>query len=321
MADVADVELAVVELVRARLDVGFDIVEQHRHVDFPGREFHLPPVAKPVVDRCAAAGSLRGRGLEATPVLDNLVELLLPAGPVAGMLAKAPLPGLGGLGILPAVLMNLRQFHARLFRIRLAGISGDLLEDFQEVELVRQREPFDSRGEPGDRLVLPEGVQCVGAALLFFRVVDRHAAERDSKTGQGLDAELALQKLGEVIAHLVAAVGVHFDGLLQGPSPALAVAAGGVEGFRSLVVNRVPVGVDRGGGRSAAIAPALLVVGQSVQVGQRLQSPGFAEPAVVQQHLPEVEEELADRRALIVALGQRHSLNHQLQGADAVALG
>ena len=89
----------------------------------------------------------------------------------------------------------------------------------------------------------------------------------------------------------------------------------------TVIEDRLAVGVDRRRRRPVAIvAPAVLVVGQDAQVGQVLQPPRFALPPRLSfSSILARPEEVAHVGVVVVFQGQRHGLDHQLQGADAVA--
>lgn len=53
----------------------------------------------------------------------------------------------------------------------------------------------------------------------------------------------------------------------------LAVALGDIPTFRKRVEDRVAIGIDGGDLLLSAVAPAFVVVGQLVEVGERLQLP------------------------------------------------
>ena len=163
-------------------------------------------------------------------------------------------------------------------------------------------------------------VQFVGAALVLLGVVGVHAAEVPAVVGHRLLAELLVQEVGELHPHLVEPLRIELDRLLQAPPPALAVGLGVFPALGRVVIDGLAVGVDRRAGALAVVAPARLVVGQHADVAEVLQAPGLAVAAVVQQQFAQPHEEVAHGRVVVVLLRLGQGLDHQLQGADAVAL-
>ena len=101
--------LLPVELAGVALEVGLDVGEQLVDLDGVGLEGDLVAVAEAEIDDGLLAGRLRAGRLEAAPVADDLVEPLLAV--VVRRRRRTPRwpsPGVGGLDVLPAVLVIAR---------------------------------------------------------------------------------------------------------------------------------------------------------------------------------------------------------------------
>src|SRR5262245_31781923 len=72
-----DVELIPVKLSRTALEIRLDIGQQLSDLHGPGDKLDAAPVAEAIFERGAAAGALRHRGFESSPVADDLCEPLL----------------------------------------------------------------------------------------------------------------------------------------------------------------------------------------------------------------------------------------------------
>src|SRR5262249_55518247 len=150
-------------------------------------------IAEAVLEVRLLAGGLIGERLELAPVVDDLVEPLLPPVEVAGtVVGDGRLPVVGGLRILPAILVNLRNVVAGLLALTALPASRDRAVDLDPVELVRNREALDAVGEAGDRLIVLERVQCEGAGFALLGVVV--TAAEVAEVGHRLLAELAAEE-------------------------------------------------------------------------------------------------------------------------------
>ena len=232
----------------------------------------------------------------------------------------------GRLGILPPVLKLPGQMVQRIGAAAGLRIVGHLLVNPDVVELVRELEPLHARGQPGNRLVLAQGIQRVGPAGVLLAVVAGHAAESPAELRHRLHAELLLEEIGELHPHLVGPLGVELDRLLETPSPALAVVLGLVPVLGDAVEDGLAVRIDRGPLDLPAAesptpppAPALFIIGQHAQVGLVLQPPRLLEAAIVQEHVGQGPQETGNLAMLVVVAGVGHGLRHQLQRPDAVA--
>ena len=325
VADVGNVDFLPIEVLGIRFKELFHVVEQFFDLNFMGRKLDLTPVAETVLKGRALAGRLRLEGLKSAPIAHDLVEPLLPILAAvklkyAGIFLKELTPIVGRLGILATILEDLGQMFQRIGSTTRLRLGGNFLINFDVVELVRQFEPLNARGQPSNGLVFLQRMQSVGATLVFLRIVRFHPAETPAPLGHGLHAKLVLQKIGELHPHLAQQLRIQLDRLLQTPPPALAVGLGSLERLRHIMEHRLSVGINRSARGLALVAPALIVVGQYLQVGQILQSPRLAVAAVVQQHAGQRLQEIAYLGMVFIFLGQRHRLGHQLQSADAVAL-
>ena len=290
VSDVGDVELLPIELAGIGGEECFHIVQELLDLDFVGRELDLPAVAEAILDAGPASGGLILRRLEAAPIADDLVELLLPIlaaiAVLVGVLLHELPPILGRLRVLPAVLEDLRQLsqgldrQLRLWpRRRFSG--GDLLKNLDVVELVGQVESLDAGGQPGYRLIFSQGVQGVRAALVFLRVIGGHASESPAVLGHRLHAELVQRELRQFPADSVEVARVELSRLLETPSPALAVILGRFKTLRHGVEDGVAIGVDRRTRAFAVVSPAVFIIGQDVEIGESLQPPRFAIASIV----------------------------------------
>ena len=265
-ADVADARLAPIELVRLGLDVRLHVVEQFLDLESVRLEADRVAVAESELDGRALARRLRHHRLEHPPVLHDLVEPLhLPVVAARAVLLDVPLPVIGRLGILPAVLENLRQVGQRVLAVARLRVVGDGLIYLDEVELVGQLEAPDAGGELRDRLVLGERVERIRPALVLVVVFAAPvAAEVPAVVRHRLHAELPSEEVGERRPHLVRQRGVELLRLEQQPAPAFAVALRPIPVLRYLVVDGRAVGMDRRPLAAAVvvIAVAGLVVGQ-----------------------------------------------------------
>jgi hypothetical protein len=201
------------------------------------------------------------------------------------------------LRILAAILKNFGQLLNGLLGQAGARLGDDLLVELDEVEFIRQLESLDAAGQFGDRLVLFERVQSVGAAFVFLRVVGlpaKHAAAAPRALSHRLHAELLLVELGQVIADRVQPIGRVLDRLRQSPTPALAVRFGGFPALGNRVIDRLSLGIDGSAVVFAIELITFVVVGQRGQVGQRLQPPGLMKTTVVEQRFAQVHQELRD---------------------------
>ena len=152
-----------------------------------------------------------------------------------------------------------------------------MLVELDEVLFVRQLESLDAGGQPGDGFVFAERVERpdAGVAVGPCRIVFALRGEQNADTRPWSARRTAVQEIGADHAFLVSPRRVPFDHRLEQPSPALAVVLGGLPTFRHCVEDRIAVGIDRRTLRLAAVAPAFFVVGQRVEVGERLQPPGL----------------------------------------------
>ena len=95
LADVGDVDLVPIELVRAALEIGLHVGKELVDVDLPRLERDLLRIAEAKFDRRPFARRLRLDVIEAAPVADDLVEPVLAeivlTWPIFG---NGPLPGL-----------------------------------------------------------------------------------------------------------------------------------------------------------------------------------------------------------------------------------
>ena len=112
-------------------------------------------VAEAKIDGRPLPGRLRHDRLEASPVADNLIELLLFEIVIARtVFFDAPPPILGGLGVLPPVFENFRKLAERIFAVPGLRLVGNLLVDANEIEFLRQLEPLDAIGQPSNRFIV-----------------------------------------------------------------------------------------------------------------------------------------------------------------------
>ena len=326
IADVADLHAIVIESFWTRFEILLDVLQQLLGLDRLGFEVHLASIAETEVERGPRAGGVDPRPLEPRPVANDLLDpfgpALVAAGPVLG---DGLIPAASRLGILPAVLGDLRQLIESPFAVgRLAG-SRHLLKDLYVVEFVGKRQPFDAGGQFADRFFVTERVQRVGAALVLLFITDRLSAEEKAVRLHRLYAELRLQELSEQRTNFIGAGGGGCGCLFEHRPPALSVVPGLFELSRYLVEDGVAVRIDRRPGAAAARAAeavprGLVVVGQHRQIRQHLQLPGFVVLPTVGQETGEIEIERSDPRRIGVADDERGSLLHQLQRPHAVAL-
>ena len=249
IAEVADVHLLPIHRTRPRLDVRFDVVQQFFDEDLMGGEFHFRAVAEAKFDRGAPAGRLRHHGLEAAPIVHDLLQGRLDR--VAADLVRGrnhfqqATPIVGRLGILPPVLEFRRQALKCLstgFGLR---VGGHLLVDLDEIEFVRQLKSLDPGGQPSDGFIFAQGMQRVGAAFILLAVVGPDTTESPAGVADRLDAKLCAQEVGKLQPRLVGALRIELGGLSEAPAPALAVVLRGRETLGDAIEHWLAVGIDR----------------------------------------------------------------------------
>ena len=148
------------------LQVRLDVVQQLLNLDGIRLEGDLVAVAEAIFDGGLAAGRLELDRLETAPVADDLIEALRTEALVAvAIVLHGGLPGRGRLGILPAILVDLGDLVAGCLRPAGFCRGRRCAVDLQIIELVGHLEALNAAGEPGDGLVVAEGVQGVGAAV------------------------------------------------------------------------------------------------------------------------------------------------------------
>src|SRR5262249_52819397 len=151
-------------------------------------ELDLLAVAEAVVEDGSGASRLRLARLEAAPVADDLVEVVLAVVVVAGtVLRDGLLPRLRRLDVLPAIRVLLAQVIAGPGAFGALAAPGYSLIDLEPVELVGDGEALDAGGQAGDGLGVFEGMQGEGAGLAIAVV----ALVAPTEVRHGLDAELA----------------------------------------------------------------------------------------------------------------------------------
>src|SRR5262249_20136913 len=154
-----------------RLHVG----QQLGHVNLASFETDLCPVSKSEINGRARASRLRHDRLEAAPIADDLIELLLLGTLLAGAIfLDALAPVISRLGILAAVFVNPSELRKGLLTLTGLRLAGDLQIDSDEIKLVWQLEPFDATREARDRLIVRQRLErpCAGRVVLVgFRLV------------------------------------------------------------------------------------------------------------------------------------------------------
>ena len=173
---------------------------------------------------------------------------------------------------LAAILEQARELIEGLLAMAGPATIGDRLVDLDGVELVRQRESLDAGRQPGDGLVVLQGVEGKDAwgPRAFLAGLRLESVLRDR-----LGSELIEHEIGKRQTGLVEKVWIHIGRLGKRETPALAVVPGLIKTWRHTVVDRRAVGFH---GRSGILAaPAVgcvfVVVGQGVQGRQALQPP------------------------------------------------
>ena len=209
-----------------------------------------------------------------------------------------------GLDVLPAVLVDLGEGVAGLLAVVALAPAGDALVDLDPVELVGQLEALDAGGEPGDGLVVVQGVQGEGAGPCRPSASSLPA---EAVAGHRLHAELAAQEVGEGHVDFVE----RGRGRTRRPGRASSASArrrcwrprsswGG--GGRPGCPRHRP---GRRGRRRRGTVVAVLVVGQLAQVGEVLQPPGLVVARAVEEHVGEVAGGTAATAALSASLAVR----------------
>ena len=111
------------------------------------------PTAAPRPAGCVPVGSNRPQAPRIWSICSVLSTLLVAVG------GAAALKDLGGPIELAAVAVDRRQDLQGLLAVPGLRVVGDRPEDPDELELLGELEPTDPDGQPGDRLVVSEGVQ------------------------------------------------------------------------------------------------------------------------------------------------------------------
>ena len=117
-----------------------------------------------------APGGLGHAGSNWPQAAEDLVELRFLPPSWSPYVVLASLQVLGRPVELAAVLEDRGQGVAGPPRRGRSWARRDLLVDLDRIELVGQREPLDAGGQPGDRLLVAERVERVGAGVLGLAV-------------------------------------------------------------------------------------------------------------------------------------------------------
>ena len=298
IADVGDVHLLPIELLGLGLEIGFHVGEQLGDVDFVGDELDLLGVAEAEVDARAAAGGLRHHAFELAPVADDLIELLLILfALVAGEALDRMRQYSAARSILAAIFEELCEASGR--RASRLGWSlgrgcrrATCLVELDEVLVVGEFEAFDACGEPGDGFVFAERVEGPGFGLWFFCRLRRCR----EKSGSGsrpcvCTPNCDSRKRGAFDAFVGAREGCHstiVSRTQRQRSPSF-LAASQLAGTRRRSGCRRR---RRGALRFAAVAPAFFVVGELVEIGERLESPSLGSAGVVGERSREAEGDI-----------------------------
>ena len=134
------------------------------------------------------------------------------------------------------------------------AILDDLLIELDEVVLVRQLEPLDAGGQPGDRFVFAERVERPGVAVGLsssHRPLARRAGCDTRPSSARRTGEC--RNCGADHPFFVSPRRVPLDHRFEQPAPALAVVFGGVPALGDVVEDRVAICVDRRTLRLAAV--------------------------------------------------------------------
>ena len=197
----------------------------------------LLAVAEAEIDRGSAACGAGHERLELAPGTEDLVDAVFSCrSSWVAVDSHASLQIIGGPIELTAVFEDRGKRVESELSLPGLGVVGDRLVDLDRVEFVGKLEPLDSGSQPGDGLVVFQGVEGIRAGRFgrAFFGWDWHVM-----ADHGLGAELAVQESGQGDAGDVQQLGWVSDGLGERPAPALAVVPGSCEAFRANGSRRV----------------------------------------------------------------------------------
>jgi len=221
ITDIFDVHFVPIQVGGIGFQILLYVAKQFRDQNGMGGETDMPAVAEAVFDGRRFARSLGHDRFELTPMAQDLVEFfLLVMVRTRTELLNASAPEFGGAVILTPVFENFSQSIDGFFRIILVFIGGDLLIDPDVVGVIGQFEALDAGGQARQGFVFFQGMELIGFVLTGLAGF-RGPVEVRGIIGQGLHAELVVEKVGVLEQGLVDMVGLNFHGPVQQPAPSL----------------------------------------------------------------------------------------------------
>ena len=147
VADLVEVELLPIDLLRVSLEIRFDVGQEVIDFQLMSGELHFLGVAEAEVERRAATGGLDLAVVEAAPIVSNLVESLLAKSEptVERKPGDCFAPNVRGAIVLSAVFVDRPKLIERLVGITVLAV-GQRLVDLDRVMFVRQLETTHARG-------------------------------------------------------------------------------------------------------------------------------------------------------------------------------
>ena len=278
-ADVVNLQLHAVELLRFAFDVLTDIRQQF--VDLNGASFKRRFVAVAIsdIERRAFSCRLHRCAFDLHPVLLDLIDASLNTLPV--VLDDRQLQHLTKQISCLRILMPIHAFVNERFQslsLCLAAACNDSFQDYDVIEFIRKCEPLHAGRQLCDRLGVGQFMRRPFSGRLWLFIAGFVACcsltnDRRPANSRSSNAELRLQKAGPLEIYRAAAIGDMLHHLSQSPAPAFAVGLCCVPRFRLVMKNRIAILIDRStfARRTPTAAPVTTAAFGNFKIRQRLQ--------------------------------------------------